>query len=230
MMDQRYLQPAEFIDSDSPAIQAYARKSLTAGESVLEQAVDLYYRVRDDIRYVPYLNYSDPEVYRASSVLRNGFGFCISKASLLAACGRALGIPSRVGFGDVTNHLNSPRLREINDGDIFRWHAFTEFYLEERWVKATPAFNLELCTKFRIRPLEFNGREDSIFHPFNLEHELFMEYVAEHGVFADIPLDMILAAWKATYGKDRVESWIEMFEKHGGISGRDFSKEDVIES
>jgi transglutaminase-like putative cysteine protease len=195
MMDQRYLQPAEFIDSDSPAIQAYARKSLTAGESALEQAVDLYYRVRDDIRYVPYLNYSDPEVYRASSVLRNGFGFCISKASLLAACGRVLDIPSRVGFGDVTNHLNSPRLREINNGDIMRWHAFTEFYLEGCWVKSTPAFNLELCTRFRIKPLEFNGREDSIFHPYDVDQRRHMEYLKMRASYADIPLAEIHATW-----------------------------------
>jgi len=196
MLDQRFLQPAEFIDSDAPSVQAYAEASQKAGGSALEQAVDLYYRVREDIRYTPYLDYADPEMYRASSVLRNGFGFCISKASLLAACGRALGIPSRVGFGDVTNHLNSPRLREINDGDIFRWHAFTEFYLEERWVKATPAFNLELCTKFRIRPLEFNGREDSIFHPFDADQRRHMEYLQMRGSFADVPLADILATWR----------------------------------
>jgi transglutaminase-like putative cysteine protease len=196
MIDQSYLQPAEFINSDSPLVQDYARKSLSAGSSALEQAVDLYYRVRDDIRYLPYLNYSDPEVYRASSVLRNGFGFCISKASLLAACGRVLEIPSRVGFGDVTNHLNSPRLREINNGDIMRWHAFTEFYLEGHWVKATPAFNLELCTKFRIRPLEFDGREDSIFHPYDVDQRRHMEYLMMRGSFADIPLVDIHATWR----------------------------------
>ena len=196
MIDQRFLQPAEFIDSDHPAIQAYAKESLTAGDSDLERAVDLYYRIRDGIRYTPYLDYADPEMYRASSVLRNGFGFCVSKASLLAACGRALGIPSRPGFGDVTNHLNSPRLREINNGDIMRWHAFTELHLEGRWVKATPAFNLELCTRFRIKPLEFNGREDSIFHPYDVDQRRHMEYLQMRVSFADIPLQEMLATWR----------------------------------
>lgn len=196
MTDQIYLEPAEYIDSDHPAIQKYAEASRATEDSSLEQAVDLYYRVRDGIRYTPYLDYADPEMYRASSVLRNGFGFCVSKASLLAACGRVLGIPSRVGFGDVTNHLNSPRLREINNGDIMRWHAFTEFYLKGRWVKATPAFNLELCTKFRIRPLEFDGREDSIFHPYDVDQRRHMEYLQMRGSFADIPLDEILATWR----------------------------------
>lgn len=195
MMDQRYLQPAKFIDSDAPSIQAFARDSLMAGDSVLEQAVDLYYRIRDGIRYSPYIDYSDPEMYRASSVLHAGFGFCGSKASLLAACGRALGIPARVGYGDVKNHMNSPKLREINNGDIMRWHAFTELYLEGRWVKATPAFNLELCTRFRVKPLEFNGREDSIFHPYDADQHRHMEYLEMRGSFADVPLDDIIATY-----------------------------------
>jgi transglutaminase-like putative cysteine protease len=195
-MDQRYLEPAEFVDSEHPSIQAFTRQSLAGGGSIVDQAVALYYRVRDGIRYTPYLDYADPEMYRASSVLRNGFGFCISKASLLAACGRAAGIPARIGFGDVQNHLNSPRLRQINNGDIMRWHAYTDFYLEGQWVKATPAFNLELCSRFRVTPLEFDGRQDSIFHPYDADQRLHMEYLQMRGTFADVPLDRILATWR----------------------------------
>ena len=77
-----------------------------------------------------------------------------------------------------------------------RWHAFTEFYLDGRWVKATPAFNLELCTRFRIRPLEFDGREDSIFHPYDVDQRRHMEYLQMRGSFADIPLNEILATWR----------------------------------
>lgn len=197
MTISQFLQSAEFIDSDAADIRAFAQASVRTAQTQTEQAVALYYRVRDGIRYTPYLNYGDPEMYRASSVLRNGYGFCISKASLLAACARAMGIPSRVGFADVTNHLNTPRLRQINGGDLMRWHAFTEFYLQETWVKSTPAFNLELCTRFRVRPLEFNGTEDSIFHPFDADERKHMEYVAERGSFADIPFAAISATYRA---------------------------------
>ncbi|RLB68068.1 MAG: transglutaminase, partial [Deltaproteobacteria bacterium] len=169
MMDPLFLQSADFIDSDAVEIKTFAEETVQPSQSPQEKAVALYYLVRDGIRYTPYLDFSDPEIYRASSVLRNGYGFCVSKSSLLAACGRAVGIPSRVGFADVNNHLNTPRLREMNGGDLMRWHAFTEFYLNGIWVKATPAFNLELCTRFRVKPLEFNGREDSIFHPFDAD-------------------------------------------------------------
>ncbi len=195
-MDVRFLQSAEFIDSDAVNINEFAAVTARGSPSQEEKAIALYYRVRDEIRYTPYLDFGDPEVYRASSVLRNGYGFCISKASLLAACGRASGIPSRVGFADVNNHLNTPRLREMNGGDLMRWHAFTEFHLRGKWVKCTPAFNLELCTRFRVKPLEFNGRDDSIFHPFDADQRRHMEYVHERGSFADIPFSEIIATYR----------------------------------
>ena len=195
-MDTQFLQSAEFIDSDAVNIRAFAKESVGASQSQHEKAIALYYRVRDGIRYTPYLDFNDPEMYRASSVLRNGYGFCISKASLLAACGRALEIPSRVGFADVNNHLNTPRLREMNGGDLMRWHAFTEFDLHGIWIKSTPAFNLELCVRFRVKPLEFNGREDSIFHPFDADQRKHMEYVHERGSFADVPFAAITATYK----------------------------------
>ncbi len=195
-MDTRFLQSTEFIDSDAVNIIDFAEETIRKSQSQQEQAIALYYRVRDGIRYTPYLDFGDPEMYRASSVLRNGYGFCISKASLLAACGRVLGIPSRIGFADVNNHLNTPRLRKMNGGDLMRWHAFTEFYLNGRWFKSTPAFNLELCTKFRVKPLEFNGREDSIFHPFDADHRKHMEYIHERGSFADVPFSAITATYR----------------------------------
>jgi transglutaminase-like putative cysteine protease len=195
-MDVQYLQSADFIDSDAFNIRDFTEKTVSDSLSQHGKAIALYYRVRDGIRYTPYLDFSDPEMYRASSVLRNGYGFCISKASLLAACGRATGIPSRLGFADVNNHLNTPRLREMNGGDLMRWHAFTEFYLHGKWVKSTPAFNLELCNKFRVKPLEFNGREDSIFHPFDIDLRKHMEYVNERGSFVDVPFTAITATYK----------------------------------
>jgi len=108
------------------------------------------------------------------------------------------------------------------------YHGFVEFYLDGKWVKATPAFNRELCERHSVAPLEFNGREDSIFHPYNLEKKYFMEYVADHGVYADIPVDIIVTAWKEAYGNARVDSWIEGFKKRGGSSGRNFYGEEAL--
>ena len=228
-IDEKYLLPTAIIDSDSPLILEHAEKIIdTAVSSAVEKAVKLYYAVRDGIWYDPYYPFYLAEHYRASNVLKSGRGFCVSKASLLCALGRACGVPSRVGFATVRNHLATRQLIEFLGTDLFVYHGFTEFYLDGRWVKATPAFNVELCKRHKVVPLEFNGREDSIFQPYSLEKKQFMEYLDHHGTYADIPVDDLVTAWEMIYGKERVRKWIEAFEKSGGISPRDFSREDVL--
>ena len=195
---KEYLEPAQFIDSTHAAVVEFSRKN-SSGNSERERAVSLYYAVRDEIRYNPFLDFSDREVFRASTVLAADQGFCVGKASLLAACARAAGIAARVGFADVKNHLTSPRLAETMGSDLFVYHGYTDLYLDGKWVKATPAFNLDLCTRFRVKPLEFNGRDDSIFHPFDQDNRRHMEYLRDRGSFADVPVEEIREAFRVYY-------------------------------
>ena len=225
----QYLSSTEIIDSDNQSIIDYVADVLkdTDGDPI-SKAIKLYYAVRDVIWYDPYLPFYRPEHYRASHVLKKGRAFCIGKASLLCALGRVCGIPSRVGFATVRNHLATRQLIEFLGTDLFVYHGFVEFYLADNWVKATPAFNIELCRKHKVLPLEFNGREDSIFHPFNTDKKQFMEYVDDHGTYADIPVGEIVIGWEKIYGKNRVRDWIEGYENSDGGSGRDFDVEDAV--
>ena len=193
-----YLAPARYIDSDHPEVAAFARAH-ALGADERERAVALYYAVRDGVRYNPFLDFSDERAFRASACLESGEGFCIGKAALLAACARAAGIAARVGFADVKNHLTTPRLAERMGSDLFIYHGFTELWLEGKWVKATPAFNLALCRKFRVKPLEFDGRADSIFHPFDEDERRHMEYLRDRGSFADVPAREIQRAFREFY-------------------------------
>lgn len=227
-IDPIYLEPTEIIDSDHPLVADFASKSVIGCYDPVDQAIRLYYAVRDGIWYDPYYPFYLPEHYKASNVLQSGRGYCVCKASVLCAVGRACNIPSRIGFADVKNHLATRQLIEFLGSDLFVYHGYVEFYLEGKWVKSTPAFNKELCERHHVAPLEFNGREDSIFQPYNLKNEQFMEYVAEHGTYADIPVDVLVAGWKAAYGDERVRGWIDAFESGGGISGRDFYREEVV--
>ncbi len=195
-----YLQPARYIDSDHPAVAAFSRQH-ARGASPLEKAVSLYYAVRDEIRYNPFLDVADRDTYQASAVLAAGEGFCIGKAALLAGAARAADIPARVGFADVKNHLSTPRLAETMGTDLFAYHGYVELHLEGKWVKATPAFNLALCRRFRVKPLEFDGRTDSIFHPYDEDERLHMEYVRERGTFADVPTEEIQRTFRELYPK-----------------------------
>jgi transglutaminase-like putative cysteine protease len=194
-----YLQPSLAIDCDSGAVAAFARKNAGNSADPREQAVGLYYAVRDGIRYDPYSINLSIEGLRASATLKIGRGWCVAKAILLAACCRAVGIPARLGFADVRNHLTTARMREKMRTDIFFWHGYTSIYLGGTWIKATPAFNIELCERFWLKPLDFDGRSDSIYHPFDLEGKRHMEYLAYRGEFADVPLDRITETFRREY-------------------------------
>lgn len=223
-----YLLPTSIIDSDHEEIRRFAREAVSGATDPVEVAVKLYYAVRDGIWYDPYYPFYLPEHYRASNILRSRRGYCVCKASLLCALGRACGIPTRVGFANVRNHLLTKQLLEYQGTDVFVYHGFTQFFLEDRWVIATPAFNRELCQRHKVPPLEFNGREDSLFQVYNLEKKKFMEYVEYLGTYSDIPVDIILAAWEKAYGRERVRRWIEDMEKAGGTLSRKFELEDVL--
>lgn len=195
------LQPTAIIDSDHPAVREYAIQHSREGDSDRDNAVALYYGIRDGFRYDAYSIDLTPEGLRASHVLEIERGWCVTKANLLAACCRAIGIPARLGYADVRNHLSTERMRKHMDTDLFIWHGYTAILLDGNWVKATPAFNIELCEKFRLLPLEFDGREDSIYHPFDLDGRQHMEYVTFRGEFTDVPLDAIVQDMARTYPK-----------------------------
>lgn len=194
----QYLQPGRFIDSAHPTVIGFAHQH-GRGADDRERAVALYYAVRDTVRYNPFQNFMADATYRASACLEQNLGWCVSKAALLAAAARAAGIPARVGFADVKNHLTTPELTAKMGTDLFVYHGYTELYLDGKWVKATPAFNLSLCTRFRVKPLEFDGRDDSIFHPFDEDERRHMEYVRWRGEYADVPADEIKRVFRETY-------------------------------
>ncbi len=195
-----YLKPTWFLDSDSPVVQEYARRAAGGARTPREKAVRLFYSVRDGIRYDPYSVRIEPEFYRASAIATASCAFCVPKAVLLAAAARAVGLPGRLHFADVRNHLSSETLRAQMGTDLFVFHGYTELFLGGKWVKATPAFNLSLCERSGLRPVEFDGTSDAIFHPFDTEGRSHMEYVRDRGSFADLPFEEMIRAYRETYG------------------------------
>jgi transglutaminase-like putative cysteine protease len=206
------------IESDHPDVIGFSRGHSHGTQSEIEAAVRLYYAVRDGFRYDPYDAVITVEGLRASTTLEAGKGWCVAKSVLLAACYRSLGIPARLGFADVRNHLSTANLRAAMATDIFCWHGYTSVHLEGRWVKATPAFNIELCEKFGFLPLEFDGRNDSLYHPFDREGNKHMEYVTDRGEYADTPIDAMIATFREKYADNLAEGG------HGFLK-RDFEAE-----
>jgi transglutaminase-like putative cysteine protease len=196
-----YLSPAEYIDSDHDSVRRKAAQVTGSVAVPVEQARLLYRAVRDEIRYDPYVDYTDRETYRASSVLAKGHAYCVGKASLYVALCRASGIPARIGLADVKNHLATPRLLEAVGTDIFGYHGYVEIMPGESWIKATPTFNASLCQKLGVPPLDFSGDTDALLQPFDSAGRSFMTYVAQHGTFFDVPAKFLIAEMTRLYPK-----------------------------
>lgn len=193
------LAPTYFIDHEDPTIRGWVARSVPDAASEAEAARALFASVRDGIRYDPYEMPEAPEGYRASRVLAEARAYCVPKSVLLAAGARAAGIPARLGFSDVKNHLQSERLLERMGTDLFAYHGYTALWVGGQWLKASSAFNTELCARFGVEPLDFDGTSDALLHQFSGDGSRYMEYIRDHGEFTDLPLDFLLSEFARLY-------------------------------
>jgi transglutaminase-like putative cysteine protease len=190
-----------YVDSDHPAVVAFAREATAGAATDRERASRLFAAVRERLRYDPYTITAPSSEYRASAVVGRDRAFCIPKAVLLCAAARAVGIPAWLGFADVKNHLTSEKLqRMLNGADLYIWHGYVALEIEGRRVKATPAFNAALCERFGVPALDFDGVHDALLQPYDGEGRAYMEYVADRGLFEELPLQRILDDFRALYG------------------------------
>lgn len=217
-----YLRSTFFLDYDSAPVRRFNRDHCDSNADAATKAVQLYYGVRDTIRYNPYDVRPEATAFKASSVAFKGEGYCVAKAVLLTAAARGMNIPARLGFADVSNHLTTRKLQQLMGTNVFIYHGYTELFLNDCWVKATPAFNLSLCRKFGVLPLEFDGKNDSIFHPFDAAGQRHMEYLQDHGHFPDLPFTRILKAYRKKYPA--------MFARRQRVAAESFAEEACGES
>ena len=203
-----YLAATGYFDTASEAIERFARATVAGEPSEAGRAVKLFYAVRDGWRYDPFKLRLVREEYVASNVHAAGHGYCVTKAILLTAAARAAGIPAAIGLADVVNHLTTEKLKARMGGKTrFIDHAYAMLHVEGRWVKAVPAFNIELCRRFGVRPTEFDGRSDALYQEYDAHDRRHMEYVQDHGVWSDFPYEKVAADFRAfyppsTYGED----------------------------
>lgn len=215
-----WLAATEFLDHQHPAVRDFIGQRVGAGDTAKEKAIKLYFAVRDEIRYDPYSASMQREAMRASTAAEKRVGYCVPKALLYAACLRAVGIPARPGFADVRNHLATEKLTRLMGTDVYAWHGYVSLWLDGRWVKATPAFNLDMCRRFGVKPLDFDGVADSLMHPYNSANQLHMEYVRQRGEFDDLPYDELVADMQAMYPQ------LVAFSE--GQGGGDFEHEAIL--
>ena len=198
---EKYLRPTSVIDCNHPSIQEKSRELTRGQEDIIEKGKSLFYFVRDEIKYNIYVSKSRPEHFQASNTLSRGEGYCVQKAVLLVALARAAGIPTCLGFARLRNNLLPQKIFKWLGTNILPFHGYVELYLNGKWVKATPAFDLKMCERHRIIPVEFDGKNDAMFHSRNRDGKLHIEYVKDLGhYYDDLPLDRLWDALIQTFG------------------------------
>ncbi len=162
-------------------------------------AVQLFYAVRDGWRYNPYRISMVRDDLVASQILIQEEGHCIDKAILYTAFLRAAGIPARLCLAKVRNHIAAEKMIEAFGTDELAPHGYVELWLDDRWLKATPTFNRELCEFLGVEPLESDGKADALFQQYDPQGKRFMEYLADYGAFEDVPYERIANLLRTHY-------------------------------
>ncbi len=197
--DSIYLRPGIYTDSDHPDILAYAQRITAEIDSPKAQAIALYRSIRDEFRYYPYHLILKPYALKASYLLSKDYGYCVEKSNLFAACLRALGIPAKLCYANVRNHLATEKVEDYLRTDLMVFHGFVDLFLEGKWVKATPVFNAQLCERLGVAVLDFDGENDAVFQESDKSGRPFMDYVHDYGCFADLPFELFVSELRRHY-------------------------------
>ncbi|NMM47361.1 transglutaminase-like domain-containing protein [Marinigracilibium pacificum] len=196
---EKYLKPGKYIDSDHPNVIEFVDKHTDGLSDAKQKIIALYYAVRDGFRYDPYrLDFSE-EAIRASHITTRDYGYCIEKSNLFTASARVIGVPARMGFANVKNHIGTSKLEKVLKTNLLVFHGYSEIFLHDKWIKVTPVFNKELCYKLNVDSLEFDGENESIFQEYDKSGGDFMEYLHDYGTFEDIPYELMLSELEKHY-------------------------------
>lgn len=207
-----YLRPTSIIDCDNTLIKEKAQELVKDQQEVPNKAKYLFYFVRDEIKYNLYVPSDKPEYYIASRILQESEGFCVQKAVLLTALSRAVGIPARLHIAAIRNNLVPDKLKQFMGGNLFPTHGYSELYIEERWIKVAPTFDLKMCQKNRFTTVEFDGIHDAMLPSHNLDGEPHIEYVEDRGHYDDLPFDKIVTWRIEALGADFFERMRQVIE------------------
>ncbi|MBF4984742.1 transglutaminase family protein [Nonlabens mediterrranea] len=194
-----YLKSTYFFDFEKEVIQNLISDLKSEAISNQHKTIAIYTRVRDQWRYDPYQISLLKDKYQSSHIAQKQSGNCIEKSILLISCLRALNIPARLHLGKVKNHIAVERLTEKFGSNELTPHGMVNVFLNDKWLKMSPAFNTTLCTRLNVEPLEFDGETDSFLQKYNSHGTLFMEYTDDYGHFEDVPLEFMKENIKEHY-------------------------------
>jgi len=194
---ERYLRSTPILEVNDKSTKELIA-DIDLSKSKKEQAVALYYKVRDGFIYNPYHLDLRPEALKSSTISKKSRAWCVEKSIVMATGLRALGIPSKLGYGIVINHIGVEKLTQALRREEIVFHGYVSAYIDGKWVKSTPAFDPLICKVSGVEPLEWDGEEDALFQAYQGSQK-FMEYTHFYGEFDDVPVDLMNAEMEKYY-------------------------------
>ena len=211
----RFLRPSAGIQCDHPQVAALAEQITAGARDQVEAAGLLFDYARDTVRYSVHVPFTSIEDYLALNTLKRGAGFCAQKAALLCTLARCRGIPARLVFADIQNHLLSPHLAEIITDGVIHYHTFTELFINGRWLKATPAFDAELSRQEGWRLVEFSPEADALLPATDLSDRPHITYLRYHGWREGMALQEFLEVTAESYKVPDIQTWKTLASRGG---------------
>ena len=210
----KYLQSTEFLDFNKKRVSNKAFEIIEGLKTNKEKAIALFYWVRDEIRYMMSAFYMIKSNFKASVTLRRGYGFCVSKAVLLSSFARAVGIPAKVHLADIRNNKVPQEVIDYLGTNIFYMHGYSELYIDNKWIKATPVFDKNTSIRAGFLPLvEFDGINNGILSKYDPDGNLFVEYIKDRGVYVELPYDEMNQVIRKKYYKYVFEKGIKTLNR-----------------
>jgi transglutaminase-like putative cysteine protease len=206
---ERFLKATYFVDCDHPLIRDKAVTVTRGLAKDREKAVALFDFVRDRITYNPYGPVEEEIRYKASRTLQRGYGFCIQKATLLAAMLRSVSIPAALVFADIINPLVPENLKNTLGTDRFLYHCYNDICIDGGWLKATCAFDAVMCVRIGVPVVQFDGTKDAVFPAFLPDGRQFVTYYNHRGIYDDVPFQDIINGFRAFYGEEVLKAAAE---------------------
>jgi hypothetical protein len=128
---EQYLKETKLLDYSHPNIQNLVIKQGWLNMKPADKVSHIYNYVRDEIRF----GYNKADDIPASRVLQDGYGQCNTKATLLMALLRAVGIPNRIHGFTINKELQKGAITGIwyKRAPENILHSWVEVYVNTNW-------------------------------------------------------------------------------------------------
>lgn len=200
---EEYLKSTQTIQSNEQIIIRQAERLTENCVRPEEKAVRLFNFVRDDIQYNMYMTSVYIDDYKASRILELKKGYCVQKAVLLTALGRAVQIPSRLVFAKIKNHRVPEHIIKKLGSNIFPRHGYNQLFLNGKWVNLAATFDRTTCKRNGLPMVEFDGVNDAILPEKDFNGNPYIEYIKKYKTCADLPMDWVRKKIAERFGPDK---------------------------